>query len=58
MRTLLQLTSESNSNVVVVVVRIGVVTDQGPNSVFVLGHLLVTEAMDLFPFLTTSLFFR
>ena len=43
---------------VMVVVRVGIVANQSPNSVFVLGHLFVTEAMDLFPSLMTSLYSR
>ena len=58
MRTLLQMTSESKIYVVMVVMRIRIVTNQSPNSMFMFGHLFMTEAMDLFPFLMTLLHLR
>ena len=48
MRILLQMNNEPSTCVVVMVVRICVVTNQSPNSMFVLGHLFMTETMDLF----------
>ena len=44
--------------VVVVVVRIRVVTNQSPNSLFVLGLLFMTETMELFPLPMMLLYLR